>query len=330
VNSEPITTRRRRSQWLNVVISLAIFVWLLRQIPLEELQTGLRRADWQLLLLGVCFIGIGLVLRAWRWQLFVNKAQRVMTFGDAIVLTFIGCALNVLLPASMGDVAKSYYAYRRIGNKEVMLSSSLMDKAMGMLAGFVAGFPLAGWLQLWPYFWLGLGLSMLLTIILFFPRVLPWRLLSWLAERVGKQFDHSQLVAAATLSPALWGASFVLSVLAWVCTYVQFWLAFLAFGGNLGLGHVFALTPVVMLTKLIPFTLDGLGPQEAVSVSLFLHQAGVAKTVTLLATLATRAITSWLPAIIGLLLMLQQNRYLRFSSSSPDLAGLPSTEPPAP
>lgn len=304
-----------------VLISFAILGLLLHQVDFHEMAGALRSANWELLLVGVAAYWCGLALRAWRWQLLVNKDHHAIMFGDAMIITLIGCALNVILPASMGDVAKSYYGYRRTGHKEIMLSSSLVDKLIGMLAGFVAGFPLAAWMHLWVYFWVGVTVSAALTAILFFPRMMPWSVLTCLAARVGKRIDASQLVAAATLPHRLLLVSFMLSVLSWVLSYLQVYLTFLAFDSahSPTLGHVFALIPLVTLTKLLPLTLDGLGPQEGASVYLF-GQVGVAASLTLLTTLVGRALASWLPAVVGIVFILRSRRWVAVRAPLPDTA----------
>jgi uncharacterized protein (TIRG00374 family) len=93
-----------------------------------------------------------------------------------------------------------------------------------------------------------------------------------------------------------------LSIFGWSVSFYQFQIAFLAFGYQVSLAHVFVLTPVIMLTKLLPLALDGLGPQEAVSLVLF-KQVGVPESATLLATLASRALGSWIPGLVGIVLI---------------------------
>jgi uncharacterized membrane protein YbhN (UPF0104 family) len=67
-------------------------------------------------------------------------------------------------------------------------------------------------------------------------------------------------------------------------------------------GYLLIAAPMVMVTKLVPFTLDGLGTQDAAMVLLF-QPVGVSESSALLASFALRIASSYVPALIGALML---------------------------
>jgi hypothetical protein len=243
-------------------------------------------------------VQVGVLLRAWRWQLIANKDEVCATFSDACVVTYVGGALNLLLPASMGDVARAYYGYRRTGQKEVMLSSSLMDKGLALLAALLMGLVPAAVRSLWHWFWVEVAFAIALTVVLFFPRVLPWNVLTRALHRFRITLQPQGLMTACALSHRLKAVVLALSVLSWLTNYAQLDLAFRALGEPIPFGYLLVAAPLVTVTKLMPFTLDGLGTQDVAMVYLF-QPVGVSAGAAVLTSFAARIAGSYVPALIG-------------------------------
>ncbi len=287
-----------KSRAPHLLISAAILALLLWRVDGQPMASGLRHANGWLLLLGFGLVQLGALLRAWRWQLIANKDEPCATFADACIVTYVGSALNVLLPASLGDVARAYYGYQRTGQKETMLASSLMDKGLALWAAMLMGLIPAALNGLWHWFWVETAIVFVLSAVMFFPRVVPWGIVTRLLRCVRVPLRSQELMAGCCLPPHLTIAAVGLSVVAWLTNYAQLELTLRALGEPVSFAFVMVAAPLIMVTKLVPFTLDGLGTQE-VAIVYLLQPAGVSAGVALLSSFALRIGGSYLPALVG-------------------------------
>jgi len=142
--------KTRRLQFALRLIFLLVFgVILARLIDFQQLQNALKEVKLPLLLAAIGLYFVNIAIRAYRFAWLSNTRIQRLTFADAYMLMLIGIALNILIPATLGDLAKTYYGYRIYGLKEELLSSTLVDKLLafcalfllGAVSGFYLGYP---------------------------------------------------------------------------------------------------------------------------------------------------------------------------------------------
>jgi len=179
-----------------------------------------------------------------------------------------------------------------------MLASSLMDKGLALWAAMLMGLLPAALRGLWRWFWVETALVLVLSAVLFFPRLVPWGIVTRLLRCVRVSLRSPELTAGCCLPPRLIAAAVGLSVAAWLTNYLQLELALRALGEPISFAFVMVAAPLLMVTKLAPFTLDGLGTQEAAIISL-LQPAGVSASAALLSSFALRIGGSYIPAAVG-------------------------------
>ena len=99
----------------------------------------------------------------------------------------------------MGDVARSYYGYKRFGFKEEMLSTVLADKMFALCSLFVlggiSGYGMGYW-ALGTCSWMA---AVLTSLPMLSPRIMPWTWLNGTLRYVKKSLDVNRLVEAFTL-----------------------------------------------------------------------------------------------------------------------------------
>ena len=105
------------------------------------------------------------------------------------------------------------------------------------------------------------------------------------------------------MSASVKGQVVVMSMGAWCLTFLQFYFVMLALRHRIAMSVLFAVLPVVSLSKFTPFTLDGLGAQEALMSYLF-AQFGVLPAAAFAGSLVSRAIAVSLPTFIGIMTIL--------------------------
>ncbi|MDY7033224.1 MAG: flippase-like domain-containing protein, partial [Thermodesulfobacteriota bacterium] len=88
----------------------------------------------------------------------------------------------------------------------------------------------------------------------------------------------------------------------WTVTYFQLYLICLAFSIKVEFMYVLAVAPLFSLARLFPFTLNGLGTQEAVIIYLF-RLINVGSTLSVLISLTNRVMNFIIPAIVGIIVI---------------------------
>lgn len=92
---------------IGVVLSLLLLGWALRDVSVSEVVHRIRTADLLLLTLAVVVSLGGLWIRALRWGVLLTPIAPRLPFRPRLAATFIGFAVNNLLPARMGEFARA-------------------------------------------------------------------------------------------------------------------------------------------------------------------------------------------------------------------------------
>lgn len=93
---------------IGILISLALLVWFLATIEIQEMLNSLLAAQYVYLLPGILLYIFGVYLRAVRWKLLLNHIKSINTLKLFSVVT-IGYMANNILPFRLGELIRSYY-----------------------------------------------------------------------------------------------------------------------------------------------------------------------------------------------------------------------------
>jgi hypothetical protein len=134
---------------LGLIISAVALYFSFRNTNLAAVGAAFRDARYEYAVLGALLLVVGTFVRGLRWRVLTGKR---LTFADAFWLWNIGFLFNDLLPAKLGEVARSLLAGRRPGMSFTSaLSSVVVERLFDMvsvvllLAIALAGNPLPGW-----------------------------------------------------------------------------------------------------------------------------------------------------------------------------------------
>jgi len=300
---------------IQIFVSCLILILLVRYINLQELVMSLRKAKLEYLIFILLLLPLNFFFRAVRWSLIINKDKKLLSLKILYSLTFVGSALNIVLSGGLGDVGRSYYGYKYSGLKEEMLSSSLIDKIVAVFTIFILGGLTALICGFYHYLILSFVGVLLFGVVLFFPMLIPWdflnRIIIFFTRR---SLDADQLSKYSKISNVTLLNSILLSTVAWLLTYIQFYLICLGFSVNVGLGHVLTFAPLITLARMVPFTFGGLGTQEATVVYLF-NSLGIDTGVAFLISLMFTFILVVIPGLIGWFVILNINKSSRLKAA---------------
>jgi uncharacterized protein (TIRG00374 family) len=221
--------------------------------------------------------------RAWRWHYILTRRGIQVSPISITHATFIGMALNLFLPASAGDVVRSYYSWQRHGHKEAMLASTLTDKVVALLSLFMLG-AVGGFLCGDTKLALLATIFMLpMSFILLVPVRRLWKIFSVVVKRTLKKELNADLLLSSfhmTL-PTFFGA-LVISILGWMITNLMYFFAVRSVGAHIEMGYIFATAPLINILRMLPISISGLGSADVLMVQLF-SAVGIEKQLTLAA-----------------------------------------------
>ena len=291
-----------KSRHFQTILRVSVFCGFLfvlsRMIDVDLLKHALLHLKGEVIGLALIIYFLNIAFRAYRLEVLLNKDGTRLTFREAYLITLIGVALNMFIPATMGDIGRSYYGYKMYGIKEEMLSATLVDKIFALSSLFLLGLISAA---IMGYLWLGLA-SLTAAIVallpLTFPRIIPWNLLNALLRRFQKSLDVEKLLHAFHLPLSLKFYIMVISILGWLCTCVFFYTVCRAFPVSVSLGYVIVIMPILTIVRLFPFTVNALGPAE-VAVAYFFSLLGISSTLAVLISLFSNLLSNVIPGTLG-------------------------------
>jgi len=295
----------KRDKLIKLTISLLILIFLFNFIDFKLFFDSIKNVN-QLFLLALLFVPLNILLRAYRWKIILNHYIKIVSIKDSFVLNLVGIALNIFLPASFGDVAKSYYGYKWHGYKEEMLSSSILDKFLALFSVFIIGSLTSFLIGLYVYFTLSIILSVLMGITIFYPKIVPWSILNKITSYFIKQeLNEKKLKFAFNVSNKIKIYSLSISLLAWLLLYLQFYLICLSFSIEISFIYILAVSPLMNIALLFPFTINGLGTGEAMVTYLF-SIINISPTLAVLVSLVSQIVNAIIPGIFGFFFILRK------------------------
>lgn len=215
-------------------------------------------------------------------------------------------ALNIFLPASSGDIAKSYYGYKWHGIKEEMLSSSIFDKFMALFSVFVIGSLSAIFMKFYILSLFSAIIALIFVLIFFYPNLMPWAFLNkFLLKLFKTELDENKLATSFDLSRKIKIKTFIISIIASLVLYFQFYLICLSFSVQLSFYYVLAVAPLMNLAGLFPLTFNGLGSGEAVTMYLF-SLINISPTLALTISLTSQVVNGLITGFFGFLIILRK------------------------
>ena len=270
-------TRQALLNLARLVISAALFWWIVAQAGLADLLEAARRADPGPYALALLIAIVGIPLRAYRWQVLLDAVGARLPFWRTNHLYFVGAFFNAFLPTGFGGDVVRVLEIGEGASSPQAAGTVLVDRLTGFIALFMlalAALPFA--FHLLPpatAFLIALlaGGVLLGSALLFegkilrqitacFPRALSLAGDAWLAQTYNVITACGQ---RAILSALLISVIFNLT---------QIWSTLLA-AQALRLAvpawAFFLFLPIAIIALLLPISISGFGVREGLFVLLF-------------------------------------------------------------
>jgi glycosyltransferase 2 family protein len=257
-------------------VSIGLIGWVLSGLSPSELIDRATKADAALLALAFSLHGTGLLLSALRWLTLLNIQKLQCSFKAAVLLYWIGCFFNTVLPTGLGgDVVRSYLASKQNGKFVDTAMSVIVERVAGVAALMVVFGVGVIWLRffsaessMWNLFHVSsaalVGFGCVLST-----RKPVWQIASARLqlrdkfERIGHvlwtyRFDKRKLW------PIL-----LLSLLLQMNVIVYYYIIAAALELHLSFFHFCLFIPPILMLTMLPISVGGIGVREAAFLFFF-------------------------------------------------------------
>jgi len=290
--------RHRLLNLLRIVISLGLLIFLLAKVGMRETWESLQGANVGYLLAVFLLYLLSIVLRSYRWRIFLNAQGVRASLPKLISLYLIGVFFNLMLPSGFGgDVVRIY----ELSQHSSRTASSITTVFMDRLSGFVALFAMATSALAFSYRLvppevgvtiIAIFLASLVGTGALFSRPL-WRrlkglpLLSSLArkERVKELYLSAQIYSLVPFLQAI-SISLAFDIIIVFMNY----LVALSLGVGISFWYFLLFIPIISFLLVLPISLSGLGVREGAYIYLF-SRVGVPSSSALAISLSIYAVT---------------------------------------
>jgi len=289
----------------SIVLSVSLFVLLLAIADPVAVATTIMAVDTVWYLLGVVTVIAGYVPTTLRWLALQRHMDTIPSPSDAFEIVAISYALNTVLPANSGDLARTKIAerYHNVSNHAELLSLVAVERLADVLAILILLVLTMGFVttQLFsPWTVAGSGIFILLTAIAAFKAIQTGTSIPILPESVSKQLQTATKTVASLSLGTLLLVQFY-SVVRWILT--GFALLFVTNGLNVTIGVPLAIAVVCSMgiMAVLPLLPGGIGAGETAGVTV-LVSVGVIESVAVTLALLQRSFGLLWTAPMGLVL----------------------------
>jgi uncharacterized protein (TIRG00374 family) len=329
--------RRQLTAALGVLVSLALLYWVLHGVSLSDVLTHLKESRPGPLILAVAVVTADFLIRAARWRLLLNTPDGTPIAWRAVWhATAMGFMANNTLPLRLGEVLRAYAASRLGGVPlSAAFSSIAVERALDLLtlvallgvALFRAGLPADTIILGSRLDTVALRAGVLCVLIfvaalfvVLFPRLaerITRALIPFprIADRVVKLIAGLTLGLTVLRSPSRLALAVVGSLVVWLVNALSFYIAFAAFGIEVGFAGALLVQSLLAFGVAAPSSPGYFGIFElvvAASLALF----GVPKDIAV-AYGITYHITTFIPiTLLGLYSLVRTGLHVKDATAA--------------
>jgi len=258
------------------------------------------------------------LLRFLKWELYLRRLGVRIPLGDSFGIFLSGFSLTVT-PGKVGEVLKSYLLREAHGvpmarTAPIVVAERLTDLvALASLAlvgvGALAGGERVAWVALAM---VGVAVACVASeklahAVIDLVGAMPG--LGKMAPKLREFYGSTKTL----LHPTPLVLATLLSIVAWLCECVAFWLVLRGFAGaDASLKLCTFIYATMTIAGALSFLPGGLGVQEIGMVKLLIAQAhGVSEPMAAAATFITRLCTLWFAVVIGVVALVIMQRRTR-------------------
>ncbi|OQY30576.1 MAG: hypothetical protein B6243_10170 [Anaerolineaceae bacterium 4572_5.2] len=301
-----LMSRKQLFNILKIVISVALIGGILYTIDIPTLVNVFRNANAGWLTAAAALMFLGIVVRAWRWQILLNSLQIFVSIRELTRIYLIGFLFNNLLPSGLGgDAIRMIELNRHSDHAGNAVTSVLVDRLIGLFGALTLA------LIALAFRWNAVPTEIAYVSLIIFGGIIfggaalmsealyQWvRKIAFIRKITDIKFVNSLFVSFQTYSLASLGKSYLVSLLFNAILIAMNVAIGTGLGANIALAHYLVFVPLTSLVLVLPISFAGLGVREGAYVYLF-SQVGVAEEVALGMSLMIYFIGNVIPGLLG-------------------------------
>ena len=249
---------------LKIIISIGLITYLFTQkVDTTELVSNFKLINWVYIPIIFLTIVIHYVVSSFRWKslLIHHKSNEVSRFY-LFKLYFIGAFFNNFMPTSIGgDVYKVYRLGKKIDDPITSFSSVFTERFTGILMlvfiGLLSMSKTLGWGVLILLVWMIAGFYIGMNILRMLSKKMKF--LKKLYDSLMTYKDYPKVLAFAMLT------SLIIQFLSIMTQYITF----MSVGIQLPIFYCLMVFPIITLAGFFIPSINGIGVQDALYVSMF-------------------------------------------------------------
>lgn len=299
--------RKQLFNLAKIVVSVVLLTLIFTNLDIRDFLNVIGRANgwWLLMALGLMMVGV--VLRAWRWQILLAAIGVPVQLIELTAIYFIGFLFNNLLPSGLGgDAIRMLELNRHSEHGSDAVTSVIVDRFLGLSA--LQAIALVALVANWGAVPVGVAYF---TVVIFGGGMVVGFLLinhplyQWLRANlglfhrltevgfVGKLFKSFQSYPL----PAVGRAYLVAFLFNFVHVTMHICIG-MGLGAQASPVHYAIFVPIASLVLLIPISFAGLGVREEAFRQLF-GQIGVPSEIAVAMSLLVYLIGNFCTGVIG-------------------------------
>ena len=128
-----MTTKNKLLFFFKSIVSISLIYYLFITIPWGEVGEVVFSASIYLLIISVLVQILSFIFLALRWRVILRNSESNISFYDIIKVSFIGIAVNNVLPSSIGgDFVRGAYIIKRGVSLKDSILSLVTDRVLGL------------------------------------------------------------------------------------------------------------------------------------------------------------------------------------------------------
>lgn len=306
--------RKQLLNILKILVSVGLLIFIFSTIDLPAFLEAVRRANPWWLLAALVMMMLGVVIRAWRWQILLDAIGVPVPLAELTNIYFIGFLFNNLLPSGLGgDAMRIVELNRHAEHISDAVTSVVVDRFLGLsaLQAIALMALLADW-QAVPamvaYFTVAIFIGGLVLGFLLINRTVYHGVCALLTPlnhltRIGFIGKGAKIISSLAQSFQQYpggalGRAYLVSFLFNVSLITMNVFIGLGLGAKASLTHYAIFVPITSIVLLIPISFAGLGVREGTYRQLF-TQVGVPGEIAVAMSLLVYVIGNICTGLIG-------------------------------
>lgn len=130
--------KRILSIFLSILLGLALLYAILHQVGIKNAAVYLAHLNYLWILSALALYTVDMLIRSYRWKEILKDNGIFIGIIDSFLAYNLGNSQNIIIPAKVGDVARSYYLKKRYGHDySKTLPATFLDRFFDMIGVYI-------------------------------------------------------------------------------------------------------------------------------------------------------------------------------------------------